>query len=235
MNDEARKNVSVLLLAIATAALVVVAALFAEFNGVIAPSGAGIALTTTSTAPGQNSPGGIRFGKGSTRIDIGKANNGLVELGDGSATAPALTFWNGGDGDTGLYRAGANDLGVTAGGTKAAEFVSDGMALPQFVEFTPGTTISVTNGASFTPTATLQPIQSAGSVTPTLSVTNSAGSAYAAGTLLRLLNISATTIVLADSGTVKLAGAWTAGQYDSLTLIFDATTSTWIEIGRSDN
>lgn len=52
-----------------------------------------------------------------------------VQIADGSTTDPKLTFQN--DTDTGLYRVGADTLGVTTGGTKAAEFGSGGnLTLP---------------------------------------------------------------------------------------------------------
>jgi hypothetical protein len=127
-------------------------------------------------------------------------------------------------------------LSVTGASTfTGAVTTSATLSAGTFMVLTPGTAITVTNGTPFTPTASAQPIQAAGTVTPTLSVTNSAGAAYAAGTMLRVINVSNQTINLADSGNVKLSTAWAGGQYDTLTLLFDGTTSTWIEIARSDN
>jgi predicted small lipoprotein YifL len=95
------------------------------------------------------------------------------------------------------------------------------------------TAISPTDGAIITPTGTYQPIQSAGTVTPTLAITDSAGSRYSTGTLLVIINTANTTINLADSGNVKTSGATALAQYDSITLWFDGTY--WIEIAQANN
>lgn len=47
-----------------------------------------------------------------------------IALDSGTAALPSYTFQ--GDTDTGLYRIGANDLGVAAGGSKVGEFSSAG-------------------------------------------------------------------------------------------------------------
>jgi hypothetical protein len=92
------------------------------------------------------------------------------------------------------------------------------------------TAISCTNGGVITMTGTYQPLQSAGTVTPTLS-TSATG--VTTGTLLCLINTTDTTINLADSGTAKLGGGRALGQYDSLWLIFDGTN--WVEISTTNN
>lgn len=86
--------------------------------------------------------------------------------------------------------------------------------------------ITVTDGAAFAPTGSYQPITAAGEVTPTMTV----GSA---GQVVMIVNTSAQTINLADTGTAKLTAAFAMGQYDSLTLLSDGTN--WIEIARADN
>jgi len=88
--------------------------------------------------------------------------------------------------------------------------------------------ISCTNGGVITPTATFQPLTSAGEVTPTLET-----GGITAGSWLMLENASNTTIHLADTGTAVLAGAAALGQYDLLELMFDGTR--WVEVGRADN
>lgn len=57
----------------------------------------------------------------------------------------------------------------------------------------------------------------------------------AAGHRLTLIFYSAgaTTADLADSGNVKLAGAWQPQQYDTLQLYWTGTE--WVELGRADN
>jgi hypothetical protein len=55
-----------------------------------------------------------------------KVTNGVAELADGTAAAPSLTF--GSDTNTGIYRVGADTLGLAAGGVKIAEIRSDGVS-----------------------------------------------------------------------------------------------------------
>jgi hypothetical protein len=88
------------------------------------------------------------------------------------------------------------------------------------------TAITVTNGNPFTPTGTYQAITAASEVTPTITVGN-------AGDVLVLINTSAQTVNIADTGTAKLSAAAALGQYDTLVLWCDGTN--WIEISRSDN
>jgi hypothetical protein len=90
------------------------------------------------------------------------------------------------------------------------------------------TVISPTDGGVITPTGSYQRLSSAGTVTPTI-----ATGAAAAGDVVVMVNTTATTINLADSGTAKLSAAAALGQYDTLTLLFDGTN--WIELSRSDN
>jgi hypothetical protein len=49
-----------------------------------------------------------------------------VVFADGDATSPALYFSN--DGDTGLYRIGANSMGVAASGAEVARFTTTGIS-----------------------------------------------------------------------------------------------------------
>ncbi len=106
--------------------------------------------------------------------------------------------------------------------------ISDGdLVVADDLRVTAQTSITVTNGAAFTPTGTYQNITTASEVTPTIT----AGAT--AGDLLILINTSAQTINVADSGTAKLSAAWAAGQYDVLVLWSDGTN--WIEISRSNN
>lgn len=89
------------------------------------------------------------------------------------------------------------------------------------------TAISVTMNAIITPTGTYQPLESAGTVN-TASV-----AAGTAGDLLVLVNTVNTSIVLTDTGTLKLGGNRTLGQYDTLTLWSDGTN--WVELSFTNN
>jgi hypothetical protein len=89
------------------------------------------------------------------------------------------------------------------------------------------TPISVTQGATITPTASYQPLQSAGNVSTAAIATGSAGD------LLILINAADTTITISDTGTLKLSGNIALGQFDALTLISDGTN--WTQIATSNN
>ena len=64
--------------------------------------------------------------------------------------------------------------------------------------------------------------------------TNTIANPTASGETFVLVNNSAFPIVIADSGNVKLAGAITLGEDDSLELI-STSASEWVEVSRSDN
>lgn len=54
------------------------------------------------------------------------------------------------------------------------------------------------------------------------------------GELIRIVNISANTVNFADTGAVsELAGAFAAGQWDSITMVYEGTR--WVETSRSNN
>lgn len=88
------------------------------------------------------------------------------------------------------------------------------------------TSITVTNGNPFTPTGTYQPITAAGEVTPTVAIGT-------AGDVVVLINTSAQTINIADSGTMMLNTAVALGQYDVLVLWCDGTN--WLQIATANN
>ena len=113
-------------------------------------------------------------------------------------------------------------LAVTAGGIS----ITDGdMTVADDIIVTAQTAITVTT-AAFTPTGTYQRIQAAGTVTPTVNIGT-------AGQLLVLINVSAQTINIADSGTMMLNTAVALGQYDTLTLWCDGTN--WLQIATANN
>lgn len=89
----------------------------------------------------------------------------------------------------------------------------------------PQTAITVTT-AAFAPTGSYQPISAAGWVTPTITIAT-------AGDFLVLVNTSAFTTTIEDTGTTMLNTVWNGLQYDTLTLICDGTN--WLEISRTDN
>ena len=54
----------------------------------------------------------------------GVTNFDTLQVGDGSVSEPAFGFTS--DTDVGFYRVGANDIGVSAGGSKVGDFTSSG-------------------------------------------------------------------------------------------------------------
>lgn len=55
---------------------------------------------------------------------LGATNFTNIGIADGAVTEPSLQFYN--DTDTGMYRVGANDIGVAVGGSKVGDFTSSG-------------------------------------------------------------------------------------------------------------
>lgn len=151
------------------------------------------------------------------------ATNGLnVTAGGATVTAGDV------DVTTGDITAAVGDLTLTAGSatigndlsvTDDATFGSDTIRTIQ-------TAITVTNGAAFTPTGELQPITSAGTVTPTITIP-------AAGKCYTIWPASNTSIVIVDTGNQVLGGNVTLGQYDQLRYCSDGTRI--MEQYRKDN
>lgn len=96
-----------------------------------------------------------------------------------------------------------------------------------FLRLTPATSITVTTDAIITPLGSYQPLTSSGTVQTASLATGTAGD------VLTLVNTTNTSIVLTDTGTLKLAGNRTLGQYDTLTLVSDGTN--WIERSFANN
>jgi hypothetical protein len=65
---------------------------------------------------------------------------GQGKFGDGTVTAPGIRFSD--DLDTGLYRIGSNNLGISAGGTKIVDVSSSGVAITGTLSATGGVTLS---------------------------------------------------------------------------------------------
>jgi len=52
---------------------------------------------------------------------------GKIQVGDGAVGAPSVTFWN--DPDSGLYRIGANNLGIAVNGAKVLDVATTGLGV----------------------------------------------------------------------------------------------------------
>jgi len=105
-------------------------------------------------------------------------------------------------------------------------FIAGGLTHHSGLSLAPQGTISVTEGLTLTLAGTSQPLESAGDAAFHLP-------SCSPGDLLLLVNTASHTLTLSDSGQVRLAGDWVAGQHDSLTLWCDGTN--WVEVSRSDN
>lgn len=197
--------------------------------------------TTTLTTAAQTLLGALTLGIDGTGHDVifygdtagdyfhwDQSAMTLFITGTNATTALDVTDGNVVINDTLTVTAGG--LVVTAGGatiTAGGLTISDGDAVvADDVRVTAQTFITVTDTAAFTATGTYQAIRAAGEVTPTITVGT-------AGDLLVLINESAQTINIADTGIQMLSAAWAGGQYDVLVLWCDGTN--WIEISRSDN
>ena len=178
-----------------------------------------VALNQAGTAYQEMGLGGT----GVTNLDSLTLSDDLV-VGDTSTLGAAVDITSGG------LTVTAGGLTVTAGGatvTAGGLTVSDGdVVVADDLRVAAQTAITVTNGNAFTPTGTYQPIQAGSEVTPTVTIGT-------AGDVVVLINTSANTINIADSGTMKLASAVALGQYDTLTLWCDGTN--WLQIATANN
>lgn len=123
-----------------------------------------------------------------------------------------------------LTAAAANFTGnVTTDGTFAADGTITGQGGFNLI---PGTSITVTDGGTITPTTAIQELTAAGNV----------GAALAAcgdGQVQTFVNLSNVTITITDTGTIHLAGNAALGQYDSLTVVGSGVRC--IEVARANN
>jgi len=89
-------------------------------------------------------------------------------------------------------------------------------------------TQTVTDDGSIDATGTYVPLTAIANVSSIYTVTN-----CAAGDILYLINTGSNTIGISDTGTMKLSGGITLGQYDTLLLWCDGTNA--IEVSHTDN
>lgn len=125
------------------------------------------------------------------------------------------------------------DLYVSDDGTIADDFtvgddatVND-LFVSDWTRIVPQSVVTVTMNGIITPTGSFQKLSAAGGV-GTASI-----AAGTAGDVLVLYNTANQSIVLSDTGTLKLTGNITLGQYDSLTLVSDGTN--WVQLSTANN
>jgi hypothetical protein len=104
--------------------------------------------------------------------------------------------------------------------------LQDGLTLQGQLNLRAGTSITVTNSAPFTATASWQPIVAAGAVTPTITIPS-------LGHVVCVQNTGTNVITIADASNQVLASTFAMGQYDVLCGRSDGTR--FIEMNRSNN
>ena len=155
----------------------------------------------------------------------------------GSAAAPAVTFAS--DTNTGIYRVGADDVGIATNGVLALDVSATTVtsALPVVVNGALNVAGTVTftgpniySSASITPTdgSVLTPTARMVTLTPAVAVGVEMG-ACTTGNETILYNAIAQNVVITDTNNGVLAGNQTLGQYDTLHLACFA--SKWVQVG----
>lgn len=162
---------------------------------------------------------------------------GQVASADGTAAAPAYSFT--GDTDTGVFRAGANLLGLSAGGTERVRVTADGLTLPAgVVIITPTAQTVADTGIDVTPAA-FNVAATVGRVHVTCNDDDGCNATLLEtgavdGSSLTIVSVGTQTVNIADTASVsETAGAFAMGQYDSIT--FDYVSDRWVERNRSNN
>lgn len=148
-----------------------------------------------------------------TRFSRLIVNQTFTSIGTSTLTGAVTT---GGDVTVGDDATVTDDLAVTDDVTTGGSLLLSAQSV-----------ITVTNGATLSPTGSYQPIASAAAVG------FGAITVAAAGTELVLVNTVNQTITITDTGTLKLAGNIALGQYDALRLISDGTN--WIQVAPVGN
>lgn len=153
--------------------------------------------------PGYISPNGNQLNLMVAAVNnlTGNGTAGTVTIGNGTVALPSLAF--GSDLDTGIYRIGANNLGVAANGAKVLDVGTTGLAVTGLLSAT--TTLSVTGASTLGKiiTGATPPVLSSCGGSPTISGSDTAG---------RFVIGSAATAC-----TVTFAAAYTGAPYCTIT------------------
>ena len=168
-----------------------------------------------------------------------------VQVGLGSALSPSYSFL--GNNNTGLYSPGLNSLGFSTGGTQRLIINGIGnvgisqpnpgakMELNGTLAYTPSTIVNISSGTGITADKTIMNIQGNGgpidiSINPQIT-------AGIDGQYLILKGSSDINTVKLDDGmglTLEGGIPFTLGSKDTIILIYDVSSSTWLETSRSN-
>lgn len=154
-----------------------------------------------------------------------------ISMDDGSVSAPAYNFSS--DTDTGIYRIGANNIGIATNGAKIFDCSATGCTIAGTAALQGVVTFSVNpivSSESITPTdgGTLTPTKQVVTLTPAGAVGVDLG-ACTTGQATILYNSINANVVITDTGNGVLAGNQTLGQYDALPLV--CVGAKWVQTG----
>ncbi len=176
----------------------------ATFNGPVT-------LADDTTVP---SGGSLTIASGATLT-----TNGYV-----ASTVSSLTV-NGNATVTGTTETAS--LNVTGNGDVTGNFeVTDHLLTQAEFYMIPPATLTVTDGGTINPTGAVVELTAAGAVGAQMDAASD-------GEFVILINTVNQTITITDTGSAKLAGDVSLGQYDTLTLIGQGVL--WHEVSRSNN
>lgn len=139
-----------------------------------------------------------------SRSGKGGMSAALVLAAGASVAAPDLTWV--GDTDTGLYRIGANDLGIAVGGVKQAELTTTATTIVQATTFSAAVTCSttLTSTGAFVASSTANVVGNFSVATNKFTVAAASGNTLVAGTL----NVTGASTL---TGAATLTGGFTVG------------------------
>lgn len=123
-----------------------------------------------------------------------------------------------------------DDLTVDDDANVTGDLTAGTLTGSTFFQMSEATAITLTNASTLTPTGTIQPITSAGAIGFGAIAGCAAGTA---GRLLVLENNVAQTITITDSATLRMAGNFAMGQYDTIIYLCDGAT--YVELTRANN
>jgi microcystin-dependent protein len=135
---------------------------------------------------------------------------GAVKLSDGSAGTPGISFIN--DTDCGLYRIGANNVGLSVAGTKIIDYATAtiSVAVAVAIAGTLAITGGITGSTSFDATASAAVINSTGVVNAGTTVQQAGADLIPAGVIVPYGGASAPTGWLLCDGSSKLRASFAA-------------------------